>query len=277
MPIPDNFEPTEQFQDACKRVVNKLVKERFKDVELADGDVDITSARGALRTACSHMENDPINLTLGRLMLFGQICGFGLDQAWDLFGGDVERHLENVIYMPQIKLFFRESEFDTDPNFLPVTATVSFRIASETSESFTKANAEAIARKIQAKFANPTSYKWRKGKELYTYKDPPKGYNFQIYSFNEAIAKQLIRDCLSINEDSLKDELLSIHTSTQPSEAYPTLPPRKNVMGEMVQQPRKRPVATVAFRYAQLHLPGRIKPVTLVDTTYSFPNALIRA
>jgi hypothetical protein len=276
MPIPDNFEPTEQFQDACKRVVNKLVKERFKDVELADGDVDITSARGALRTACTHMENDPINLTLGRLMLFGQICGFGLDRVWDLFGGEIERHLANVTYMPQIKLFFRESEFDTDPNFLPITATVSFRIAEETSESFTKANAEVLAKKIETNFARPTPYKWKKGRELYTYKDEMKGYNFQIYAFSESEAKRVIRDCLSINGDSFKDELLSFHASTQPSEAYPTLPPRKNVMGEMIQQPRKRPVGTVVFRYAQLHLQGRIKPVTLVDTTYGFPNALIR-
>jgi hypothetical protein len=276
MVVPDNYGADEQFQDAVKRVVNKLVRERFKDIDLDEGDVDLSSARGALLTACTHQEKDSMPLTIGRLLLFTQVCGFGLEQVWDLFGGEVERHLANVTYMPQVKLFFRESEFDVDPGFLPLTATVSFRIAGEDSESFTKGKAEALANKISLQFAKPTPYKWKKGKELYSYKDQLKGYNFQLYSFNEAEAKRVIRDCLSINGDILKEELLNKHGSTSPTEAYPTLPPRKRVLGELVNQPRKRPVGNVAFRYAQLHLMGRIKPLTLVDTTASFPNALVR-
>ena len=135
----------------------------------------------------------------------------------------------------------------------------------------------ALANKISAQFAKPTPYKWKKGKELYTYKDEEKSYNLKIFTFNESEAKRVVRDCLQINGDTFKNELLSLHGSTQPSEAYPTRPPKKRVMGELIQQPRKRPVGTVAFRYAQLKLQGRIKPVTLVDTTYGFPNALVRA
>lgn len=277
MPVPDNFGPDEQFQDAVKKVVNKLVKERFKDVDLDEGDVDLSSARGALKTACTHQEKDSMLLTIGRMLMFSQVCGFGLEQVWDLFGGEVERHLANVTYMPQVKLFFRESDFDADPGFLPISAIVSFRIKGETPDSFTKGKAEALANKINSQFAKPTPYKWKKGKELYTYRDELKNYNFQLYAFNETEAKKVIRDCLGINGDTFKDELLSLHGSIKPTEAYPTLPLKKRVMGETLNQPRKRPVGNVIFRYAQLHVQGRIKPLTLVDTTYSFSNALIRS
>lgn len=276
MAIPDNFGPDEQFQDACKRVVNKLVRERFKDITLDDGDVDLTSARGALKTACTHQDKDSMPLTIGRLLLFTNICGFGLEQVWDLFGGEIERKVAGIKHLPQVKLFFRENAFEVDPDFLPLTATVSWRIVGESSDTFSRAKAESLANQIKNQFTIPTYYKWKKGKELYTYKDDSKGYNFQLYVFNKAEAVKVIRACMDINGGIYDEKLLNKHGSENPSDAYPTLPTRRRVMGEMVQQPRIRAVGNVTFLYAQLSLSGRIKPVTLVDTTYSFPNALVR-
>lgn len=275
MPIPDNFGSDEQFQDAVKRVVNKLVRERFKDINLPDDSVDTASARGALKTACTHLEKDSLVLTVGRLLLFTNICGFGLEQVWDLFGGEIERKIAGTKYYPQIKLFFRESEFEIDPDFLPLTATISFRLPSETTDSFTKAEAQSWANKINLQFAKPTPYKWKKGKELYTYKDLMKGYNFQVYAFNLAEAKRVIRDVMSLKSDTLDETLLVKSGSTEPAQAYPTVPPKKRVLGELVQQPRNRAVGNVIFKYAQVSLTGRIKPFTLVDTTGEFSNALI--
>lgn len=276
MPTPDNFSSTEQFQDATLKIVNKLVKERFKDVKSIDDNLQLTVPREALKKACIHKEDDSINLTIGRLLLFTNVCGFGLEQVWDLFGGEVERRLGGVRHRPQVKLFFRESDFDTDPSFLPLTSVVSFRLANETSESYTMAQAEALAKQIESTFAKPTLYKWRRGKELVTYKDLEAGYNFQIYAFNDTEAERVIKDCLALTRGKFDQTLFNKHNNKAPAQAYPTLPPKKRVLGKMTQQPRERPVGNIAFRYAQLQIQNRIKPLTLVDTTWNFPNALRR-
>jgi hypothetical protein len=71
MPLPNNFNPTEQLQDLLKRTVNQEVREWFRDVT----EDDLSTPRSQLRVGCTHRENDTMEMTLGRLMLFYNVCG----------------------------------------------------------------------------------------------------------------------------------------------------------------------------------------------------------
>ncbi|NJL53092.1 MAG: hypothetical protein HC930_14505 [Hydrococcus sp. SU_1_0] len=46
------------------------------------------------------------------------------------------------------------------------------------------------------------------------------------------------------------------------------------VMGEVIKKPKKRPVAKVEFAYAELFIPGTIKPIVLVDMTGTKSGAI---
>jgi hypothetical protein len=76
MTEPDNFSPTEQFQDVNKRIWNKLVREYFRDVTTPENNLDLTTPRQALLKACLHKDDDALILTIGRMLLFlhGTTC-----------------------------------------------------------------------------------------------------------------------------------------------------------------------------------------------------------
>ena len=45
-------------------------------------------------------------------------------------------------------------------------------------------------------------------------------------------------------------------------------------MGETIKKPKKRPIATVKFAYAELFIPGTTKPIILVDRTGTKAGAI---
>jgi hypothetical protein len=71
MPLPQNYSATEHLQDLLKRTVNQEVREWFRDVT----SDDLSTPRSSLRQGCTHVEDDTMEMTIGRLLLFYQVCG----------------------------------------------------------------------------------------------------------------------------------------------------------------------------------------------------------
>ena len=277
MPLPDNFSEAEHLQDTILRIQNKIVRLEFADVGDDDWVRDISTPRASLRVACTHQESDSLAMTQMRNDLFYLILRKAKDFHPNIYGIPSQDFQEIMKFFPQVQLYFEEKYSEVEPGYTQLRAQVSFRLIGEKSETFTIAEATSIANKIKTLF-NPGNvpFFWKKGRELHTYTDQLKGYYFQIYAFDETNAKKVIEQVLDIKSQTPNWQLLDSHKSTEPSIAYPTIPPTKTILGKPVRQPRERPVGIVRFVNAIAHIHGRPDPLVLYDPDKRYPTALLR-
>lgn len=184
-------------------------------------------------------------------------------------------------FHPQVTLVFKQSKAEanatatsqTDPEDLkePVEGQISFRIMNETHTTMTPDKALVLAQKIKAKFTIPVC-QWNKGINNYTYWDESKGYKFRIAADVEAVARTLIEMTMDISGNTPNWDLLREHI---PKKQYPVKPNKELIYGEQKRPPRRRPVETVRFKYAEMHVWGKPTAVTLVDITGSRPAPLV--
>jgi hypothetical protein len=66
MPLPDNFSAAEHLQDVILLTQNKIVRTEFNDVGDDNWVKDISTPRASLRLACTHEEDDSIDMTILR-------------------------------------------------------------------------------------------------------------------------------------------------------------------------------------------------------------------
>ncbi|UBF28327.1 hypothetical protein K9N68_10850 [Kovacikia minuta CCNUW1] len=252
--------------------MNREVREWFSD--LGDNwEPDIATPRSSLRVGCTHAENDSIDMTLLRVLLFYLITGKGQSLQSPIYGIPTESYQQSVKFHPQIKLYFHEDLNDVSDDYQPVTAEITFRVMNETSESFTKANATVFANKIRTEFATGNGYRWRKGRLKLSYRQPERGYHLIIAAHSESEGKEVIGKVLDIQNHSPNWDYLTV---SQLDNTPPTVPPTRRIYGEMRREPRRRPIAWVRFRWAELHLWGMPKAITLVDRSNRRRDALVK-
>lgn len=152
---------------------------------------------------------------------------------------------------------------------------IRFRLMNETSQSFSKANAEALGNRIKQVFGSNGGFVWNKGKTLYSYTDYENGYQFQLLCRSETEAKRIITAVLSLQTHT--PDWLNFNTVKNDNEAskYPETPPNQIVMGEAIETPRRRPVVDVRFQYAYIKLSGVQNHLHLYDRRNRLPNTLV--
>ncbi len=273
MPLPNEFSPAEHLQDLLKNVVNREVREWFAD--LGDNwEPDIGTPRSSLRVGCTHVENDSMDMTLMRLMLFYLVTGKGQALQAPIYGIPTDAFQQKSAFLPQVKLYFHEDLDDVEEGYQPIDAEITYRVMGETSESMTETKARVIANKIRSEFCPGGGYRWHKGRVKCSYIQPERGYRMQLNAYSVAEAKQVINKILDLNGHS-PDWNLLVHS--QYDNSPPIIPPSKRIYGKTRRTARKRPVAYVRFRYAELHVHGVQKAITLVDRTNRRRQALIKA
>jgi hypothetical protein len=275
MPEPDNFSPVEQLQDANRKIANKIVREYFKDVTALEADLDLTTSRQALLKACLHREDDSINVTILRNQLFYNFTTFARDQQPLVTGNLLNELSESNVYKPKITLFFREDDQNVEPGYQPVDMETSWRLTDETSQTITKTKLTTIANKIKTRFGSGNGYLFRKGRKIVSYRDKSKGYDFLIRSRSLEDGRELIRDILMMNGDSLETEFLKISEVSDELEAFPQNPGTQVILGKRRSKPRKRPLVNVRFRYAYASISGVTHPVYLYSRNWLIPDALV--
>lgn len=166
-------------------------------------------------------------------------------------------------FHPQVKLFFGQQAHETRDGFPRVTGEISYRVMGETSETFTPANARVRAQRIKQLFAEPELFVWQKGKLRVSYADQANGYQFQLLVKNESEARKIITRVMEIEGKTPTWDKLTLHESKK---TFPDTTATVRIYAEQRKLPRRRPREDIRFRYAELHLWGRPKPVALVDT-----------
>lgn len=263
MALPNNFSPSEHLQDTIKLWYNRVVNDHFND--LPDED-DLTVPRSSLRVACRHEERDSFLITLARMFLFEITARHGASFHPDIFGIPIDSFESEIVYKPQIKLFFSEPWEDTEDDYGPGKGEITFRLSGETTDSMTMAKASTYATRINSIFATPP-FIWRKGVEKLVYKDPERGYNLSILCRTEADGKALIENILDIQSHTPDWSHLNVVSPQNATTRFPYNPGSKVIMGRSVRRRRQRPRIDVRFRYATLSVHGLPAPINLVDLT----------
>ena len=258
----------EYFQSFIRRYVNRAVREHFSDVTGDDDDsLSIDVPRQAIKRICLHKDTDPITLTIGRLLIWWiEAKGLFNEVIYGIPSTDFE--ISNTYY-PQVKLHFREDKYRAATNNRrPARSEVSFRWR-ETNYSTTNVN--QLVNKIYADFVSPVFY-YERGRTLYTYTDKQLGYQFQVTANSENDAKKIIEQTIRVQDNIEPDwqDKLRVHNDNK---NY-AIPGTVTVMGDIKQKPKRRPIARVEFKYAELFIPGTTKPIVLVDRTGTKPGAL---
>lgn len=206
-----------------------------------------------------------------QLKMFYQLFQQNNDRG--LYTIPVTTFQDTYTFAPQIKLVFYQL-LDETKNGLPrVTGEITYRVTGETEETFTPANARVRAERIKTLFTQPELFVWQKGKQIVSYLDKRNGYDFRLYVKNEAEGRKIITQVMAIENHSPDWSNLRLSTSSQ---TYPEITGTKRIYGEQRRLPRRRPLEDIRFRYAELHLWGMTKPVTLIDTTGRRGNSLTR-
>lgn len=172
---------------------------------------------------------------------------------------------------PKVNLYFLEdSNFNKKaaPNNIPegrrrLDGLIRFRLMNETTQSFSKANATALANKIKEVFGSNGGFVWNKGKTMWTYNDWELGYQFQLLCKTETEAKRIISSTLSLQNHTPIWKNFNIVKNDEESTKYPENPGTHIVMGEVLPLSKERPLVDVRFQYAYVSLDGVNEPVNL--------------
>lgn len=256
--------------------MNRQVREYFSDVGGETWQSDISTPRASLRTACTHQERDTVNMTMLRMMTF-YFTIRGVEQG--INSGDDTGSLGYAVMrksQPKLTLHFSEDDSDADQGYRPVIGEISFRLMNHSSTSLSKAEATAYGNKIKTAFGGSTPFVWRKGKLMASYSDWEKGYQLQLLVPNDAEGRRVVEQVLDINSHTPDWKNYATKENGAASSAYPTVPPTQSILGKSTKLPRRRPTASVKFRYATLAIAGLSKRLCLYDSTYKFKEALVK-
>lgn len=197
-----------------------------------------------------------------------------LENVQPVYGIPIAGYQEARKFKPQIFLYFLENKLPNS-DYSQLTGEQSFRLMNEESETLTDAKIKRYAATIKSRFTSKgRGFIWRKGKELYTYNDKPKGYELKVLALDETEARLLVETVLDIQGHSPDWEKMRKNNSLEPGEAFPAKPKKKQILGKTIQMPRQRALGDVVFQYALMHVHGLREPICLVDRTGEFSGAI---
>ncbi|GAP99125.1 hypothetical protein [Leptolyngbya sp. NIES-2104] len=245
----NKFSPPEFIQDTIRKTINKEVMEWFKDVT---DDDDISTPRGALKRACTHVENDNNDMTMLRMLLFYMVCG-AMDEPRGWLAP--EREIITMEGNPQVILLFAETKQSMKARKAKKRHTMrcSFRLLKEDfATSADEAKIDRLAMSIKRNF--PQTFKHQVAQTTYAYVDKANGYQLRIAAFQENDARDLVRKLL----DCSLDQSISFDESkfSRASTKRRSTPPTKRILGETKRLGDRRPTAIMTLQQADLFIAG---------------------
>lgn len=249
----------EAIQSLVRRYYNKLVKDHFQDIDGEDdSSLSLTAPRAAIKRLCLHKDNDPLVLTILRLLIYWvEARGLFNEIIYGIPADDLH---ETVVFKPQIAIHWRESIEDARTNnAYPARARYTVRYKGDVA---TKADIDRIRVKINNIFNRPSTHRFTKGKDKYSYRDKIKGYSFIITANSKADAVDVINKLLEIQDDNPLEERF---LTKSVREEIPTNPGTVRVDGELHKLPKIRRIARVKFTHAELKVHGMTRDILLTN------------
>lgn len=271
MALPTNFSPFEHLQDVLRKSVNRQVRFEFDDIDIDD---DVTTARGSLKLACLHLDTDSAMIMIIRMLLFYVVIkGWGMPEIYSVPISTVN---EGLRYKPQIHLHFVQPFRTVQEGETPIDSQIKgIRLMTQTSETITRAECLQYANKVKQLFGAGSGFSWDRGKNMFTYSDPEKGYNMQLLVVSESEGKRIVEQVLDIQSHTPNWKYANYKQNVEPVEAYPNTPPLVTRLGKQTRTKRKRPTVTMRFQWAMLHIEGLPKPIVLYDKTGYYKSPLV--
>lgn len=272
MPLPADFSEQEHLQSVVRKWMNREIREHFRESSSQELDDDITTPESSLAWACQHKDADSLLMTQVRWNLFERVRLQRIQVP--ITGIPTGSFQPSRRFKPQIQFYFQEDLSDIEFGYAPVTGELSFRLMQYDSDTITPPIAEAFATRIRTNFAVGGGYLWRRGRGMLSYTDKRKGYQLQIYCRNEGAGRELVDRVLDVGLETPDWDKANYSENLAESTAYPVVPPSERIYGQIRRMPRRRPIATVRFQYALLHVWGLQHPIPLVDRTGLWPSEL---
>ena len=129
---------------------------------------------------------------------------------------------------------------------------------------------------IKANFGTGQGRILKKGRKLIYYLDRQRGYNFLLRARDLTQGKDLIREILTMNGDTLDTSFLKVSETLDEADAYPYNPGTQVILGKRKSKPRRRPLVNVRFKYAYATVHGYNKPIYLYSKSSFIPDALVQ-
>ena len=249
----------EFFQSFIRRYVNKAIKKHFSDISgNDDGSLSLSVPRQAIKRVCLHKDTDPLPLTIGRLLIWWvEAKGLFNDVIYGIPSANFH---ESVKFLPQIKIFWRETKESAKANGrYPIRARYTVRYRGDYA---TRAQLELLRSKLTKVFNAPTAHSFEKGREKFSYRDQEKGYEFIVTAKNETEAKKVINALLEIQDDN---PLIESNLTRSTRDKNWNLRETIRVAGETFKKPQERPIGKVYFTHAEFAVHGMPKDKTLIS------------
>lgn len=248
MAISDEWTFTRQF---LRRTHNREVNEYFRDTD-PDFIGDNLTARNAAKRSCLILPKESQNRAMIKILTFRYVVQqVHLRPA--VFGLPVTTFQENVRYLPQILIHYRErNDIARANNRYPLRARYAVRFRGDITSA---ADLKLLETKIKQIFDTPTHH-FDKGRYKFSYRDKVKGYELIVTAAAESDAKSVIENLLDLNNDIPDWDNL---TKSEYTETQPLLGDTVRVGGELYRKPVARPTGKVYFQTAELSVWGMPK------------------
>lgn len=251
-----------------RKTHNREVNEWFRDVD--DPTPDNSTSRKQAKRACLVLPGESQNMALIKTLTFRYIVQ-QVHLKPDVYGIMAEPYQEQVVFRPQIHLFFKQDSQAVVSGRRAMEGQISFRLVNETSSTITETKARQWALKIKNEFALNNGYVWKKGKIKLVCKDAENGLNLGILALNELEGIELIKKVYDLIGGTYNEDLVREVTPKRDSETNPT--GTELVFGKQRKKQRWRPVGNIRFQYALLTVRGMQHRIALVDRTRRFLDA----
>jgi len=280
--LPQDSTPFERRQNTIIQLHNRKVREVFRDVFDIPTDgipydpskiTPVNSPRRVLRADLLIEDGDSFaDMWLKRELLVlidDDPIPTGYSIPFQMFNDEVR-------FNPQIHLRFCQNYRDVVDDQAAVEAEVKIRIMGETEATLTPAKSNIYAQKIKTLFGAAGGFRWQKGKGMFTYAEPKKGYFLQLLVVSKAEGRRVAEQILDIQSHTPDWKFANYKENEEPTEAYPSIPPLKQIYGKSRRTPRRRPIASVRFRSAFLHIDGLPNPIVLYDNSGYYKTAILK-
>lgn len=248
MAVSDEWEFTRSF---LRKTYNREVNEYFADID-PEYVGDNATGRTAAKRSCLILPNESQNRAMLKMLTFRYVIQqVHLRPA--VFGLPVTTFQENVRYLPQIIIHYRErSDIARANNRYPLRARYAVRYRGDVSDA---ADLSRLETRIKQIFDTPTHH-FDKGRYKFSYRDKEKGYELIVTAASESDAKSVIENLLDINTDTPDWDNL---TKSEYTETQPLHGDTLRVGGELYRKPTARPSGKVYFQTAELSVWGMPK------------------
>jgi len=257
--LPEDFSPWEHLHGMLLTSFNQAVERSFINVP-----PDITTALGGMRVACILQDDDSVEMTVLRLLLFYFV--FKGELPTPVYAAPIPDVQSEVKFRPQVHLLFKEDWNATllQEKLSPATAQISWRLMHETSQTINESKAKVLALRIKELLGLEGGFTWEKGTKKVVYRDSTNGIDFRLLAQSEGEGQRVIEKILTVIEAPFHEELLGVASNHK---NYPVVPAMQEVYGKERRKPRERPITRVRFQRAELTIHGLQNPVILLDRT----------